>query len=833
MASERISVLDAIKGGDIQASLLTTFNANLRFYEDLILRRLTAAGSRNNVLVMDERQCALALESAATRPNLAGVGYTLVPVSVSGAFHPKICLLAGKQRASLFIGSHNLTISGFGYNREVSSLQRLSGVRGSPERKAFEHAWSTIRGWLQRSDLPQPLLESAYKLDRVFGLQSEPPEGDTTLLAQHAGSTGLLDQLAAIAPAQVTRVAMIGAFFDAEGQFVSDLLKRWPAAKIVLGVEPATVCLSNLPASENLKVVDASNLGRADGYLHAKAVYLQGALGDSLFACGSANPSAPAWLTTGTRANTEAMLVSRGSTAKSGAAEIGLDRLASLPTLSKETLREIMSRTRLELQDPQTDATPVLMGIANHLEATILLSASSLPAYDRLIACGDGGHPLPVSLGTASSGVLSVSGDLLQVRTLIAFKDDVPVVRVLVHHPQVIDRLVNRAGQESTTALLRALGSDMEDISHVLPALERVIFAGDIRSALRAPGQRKEVEGSDGEANRPDTLRVPLAEVGKASKQSLFAESHDLAYLIEILTRHIDVGTESTARGMDRAGRSEEEQIGQDDEEDSTAPREDHRPSDADISTFVCRRAGRLCRRMKKALIEAPRTQEAVTILVVQMLAVLALLNELSKLEQMDRWRIPHLDLFRGEDLDDLLEVALERLFVSEAGVHSLCNEGMPDEVSQLAALMIWASWLLDYEWWSPTRFRLDTGEQEERACLNARLLHLLMLAGNDDIWSDAQSRIERAMRPDPLTLRNTMRWIERHKAVSDALLVIASSPAKSAQEEIATGDIVDVPGVIDRLLVATATYANAVEVGCRDGARKFATRSVRRLGRV
>ena len=125
MASDKLSILDTIKGGDIQASLFTTFNANLKFYEDLVLRRLTATGCRNNVVLMDQQQCALAHASEATRPSFAGVGYTLVPIATTGAFHPKICLLAGKKSASIFVGSHNLTISGFGYNREVTSLSLI------------------------------------------------------------------------------------------------------------------------------------------------------------------------------------------------------------------------------------------------------------------------------------------------------------------------------------------------------------------------------------------------------------------------------------------------------------------------------------------------------------------------------------------------------------------------------------------------------------------------------------------------------------------------------------------------------------------------------------
>ena len=51
--SEPISILDVIKRGGYEASLITTFNATLPFYEEVILRKLVGAGCRHNVVLMD------------------------------------------------------------------------------------------------------------------------------------------------------------------------------------------------------------------------------------------------------------------------------------------------------------------------------------------------------------------------------------------------------------------------------------------------------------------------------------------------------------------------------------------------------------------------------------------------------------------------------------------------------------------------------------------------------------------------------------------------------------------------------------------------------------
>src|SRR5690606_9856117 len=54
--------------------------------------------------------------------------YTLIPVKVGGAFHPKLFLRLGKSKGELLVGSHNMTLSGFGLNDEVTNVFRLDGA---------------------------------------------------------------------------------------------------------------------------------------------------------------------------------------------------------------------------------------------------------------------------------------------------------------------------------------------------------------------------------------------------------------------------------------------------------------------------------------------------------------------------------------------------------------------------------------------------------------------------------------------------------------------------------------------------------------------------------
>ncbi len=94
---------------------------------------MVAAGCTHNVLMMDAARCAEAFASEDHRPRRAGRDYTLIPVAVGGAFHPKILLRVGKAKGALFVGSHHLTLSGFGLNDEITSIFRAEGgsIRGA------------------------------------------------------------------------------------------------------------------------------------------------------------------------------------------------------------------------------------------------------------------------------------------------------------------------------------------------------------------------------------------------------------------------------------------------------------------------------------------------------------------------------------------------------------------------------------------------------------------------------------------------------------------------------------------------------------------------------
>ena len=78
MNNNSISILEEISRGGYEASLITTYNAYIPFYEEVVLPKLMRSGVRHNVLMMDARQCVASLSQSI--PRASGRLYSLLPM---------------------------------------------------------------------------------------------------------------------------------------------------------------------------------------------------------------------------------------------------------------------------------------------------------------------------------------------------------------------------------------------------------------------------------------------------------------------------------------------------------------------------------------------------------------------------------------------------------------------------------------------------------------------------------------------------------------------------------------------------------------------------------
>ncbi|WP_178989487.1 phospholipase D-like domain-containing protein [Winogradskyella schleiferi] len=147
MKIERSNILELIGTGKnkYHSCVITSYSIDLAFFEQLILPRLRGAGITNINLFVDasmlEKYLASHLGDSIKKFN---ANYSITPVSISGAFHPKMLFLVGKDKGYLSIGSGNITSSGLLYNDEIWSSFYTSKERLDAQ-PIFKSAWQYIQ----------------------------------------------------------------------------------------------------------------------------------------------------------------------------------------------------------------------------------------------------------------------------------------------------------------------------------------------------------------------------------------------------------------------------------------------------------------------------------------------------------------------------------------------------------------------------------------------------------------------------------------------------------------------------------------------------------------
>lgn len=832
--SEPISILDVIKRGGFEASLITTFNATLPFYEEVVLRKLVGAGCRHNVVLMDRSQCAISWASEATRPRLAGHAYTLLPIAAPGAFHPKLCILVGSKKASILIGSHNLTLSGFGYNREVINWIEVAGSKDAEGAALLADAWRMVSQWIEmeRGKSADALLEAGLALSNFVSplIVNASVSVSAFALAQTPAGKPLIDQLSERISANVARIGVIGAFFDKELAFINEIAKRWPSADLVVGIDPDSVQLSAIPMAGVARYVDARQLWQKEhGYLHAKALYFDTGDDNSAFIGGSANPSRPAWMGTPSSCNVEAVLLRIGRDAREAAESTGLDGIFNLAELDPSLFESISIRSVAEIASSEAMPVTLWTGIADEVSGEIRITSRGHKTFiDRVVFFGQDMQIFGEMACTPASGdelVLKLDNNLTSIRSCSFYSKDAFVARAMIHHPNVISASSQSTRQYQIRSALSALGSSDGDISKVIASVERVIFADktheEVEVALR---EHKEKQSGKVLASGPMSLAISVADLPKEKKKLRLLKSGDLAYLLDVLMRRLSEGLDIAPVETDASGRTEEEQIGQEGGDEKTGA-EQILPttslSDVEIAKAVSSRARALMRKMVEQLKLAAKEGERRTSAVLQLIAVIALLRELRHLDKAPRWKNTGQLLVEVKDRQYLLEESLKYLLGSGTRLLDTIDDAVGanmDETIQLRVLLLWLAWDLGEELTEQIGRIWDAKELQAMLRANAMFLKLIPpIAADDSARADLEQSISRTVRPTPEAAQRAQKWLEHHWNFG-----LGWSKGFDTSNDVRLGGFCCVPGKVDEPHVILELSDSIVGFWDFDGIRKF-----------
>ncbi|OGA41207.1 MAG: hypothetical protein A3G24_01980 [Betaproteobacteria bacterium RIFCSPLOWO2_12_FULL_62_13] len=847
MARE-ISLHDLIRQTGFEASLITTFNSYLPFYEEVVLPRLRASGCRYNVVLADAKECCVAFASAGMRPRYAGRDYVLVPMQSRGAFHPKVMLFAGRSKAATVVGSHNLTLSGFGYNRELSSLFQFKPGPESEGQHLARQAWQVVGQWVSSQEhLPKTLRDAVLTIRNYAAWlegKSKDWQGDVNLLAQTSASGSLWRQLREALPSNVRRIVVLGPFFDERLSFLSAITTAFPKASIYVAVDPSTVDLSaRAERNGNWDFRDASGLHRKAGYLHAKAIFFDTGDKNGVLVLGSANPSAPAWMGNAAVGNDEAVVVLRGTAAHTQAKALGLDGIAELPKLSRASWAEIAERPAQRSASGKTGrviaATVIDDGFAIPAEVFAGVTPRNVEAKDSR----DQGLLSTTFIRQGADFVVPASPSIQRQASILAVELSSRAEWIaVIHHTQEIRELSQSTKQMQLRAALSALGSDTADLARLISAVEKVVFEEpdvviDLDSKEGTHTKRASRERSP---ERPPSLATTLEEA-RLRRHRRILESGDLAYLLDVLLRQLGIGLERPDPGTDEKGRSEEEQVNQDDSDDELKPRPRLKIEDPALAKLCRGKVSHLAKRMGRQMHLAAEQKSRSPTVLLQLVAVLALLRELRAVEKHPRWVRIFETLVPAEALSDLLDDTLTYLFgrryqLYQAIVDALEDERF-DELARLKGLLIWLAW--DCHLTLDDRFSIrdEPEDVEQRLYDKAALLEFaLMLRGDPIAQAEASASVLQVARDGAAAagaawLAQYSRWATRVASYGESNILTGE-----AHHPLAPGDLAIVTSVKPTMLRMVSgiagNFVSLMDFGQENRTLKYVRDKVVRVSR-
>lgn len=798
--SSAFSLLDVLSETGFQASVITTYCCYFPFYEEVVLRRLLDKGCTNNILLVDAARCAEAFASEDTRPRRAGHDYTLLPIHIRGAFHPKLILTIGKSKGALFVGSHNMTLAGFGLNDEITNEFRTAGSAPRQGAEAIRAALDYLEFFIPKTltDVGRVFDAVRRNIPWLHGPVAV-PSNDRFLMTTTGRDEALWGRLLPLIPKRPSMTFICGPFFDKQLGFLQTLIDDVKPRKLVIGIDPESVEIDSAAVRKfrGAQFVNIAGLPQipnrresAARYLHAKVLWFTGSDGE-LVVTGSANPSAPAFLSKDGERNAEAIVVDR----RAGIAKVlGLDVLAAAPSVAAQDWDRLAERQRTQGQDKTARSGTLVLAVPADdgffLERPIGKSISLEAFAADGISIG-----YAVTSADAQSVVLAPSNIRETAQILRTDRAQDRSVMVLVHRPDEVARNVGGDRQRELRQALGALEEDPRQLEMLLKLTEKVIFdSEDIVSS--EPQIRRQSPSSAGEPPKSGPESLAVNAIGRRPTKKKRLASGDILVLLDALMYRLGAGIPGPASSDPS---DSESQPGDEEEGKATDPLQ--RPPYEILAEMCRRKVSRLIRRMARQLELA--SSGSARRAIVQLAAVLTVVHTLRTMEQRVEWRSKHLKLIDPDDEWYLFdEGGLALGWGSSAlGPRSL-KEGadeMFQELSLASGLLAWLAWDLE----------IDVRAEVERTTPINR-------AEEDDPWypvqvfatvathiagdQEAQETLTGAVGRTARKGVDAASWLSTHLALADRLAKVIAKPQfyPRAERPARPGDLVILGSALD-----------------------------------
>lgn len=844
---QELSLFDVIgeKKNRYEFSFVTTFNAFLPFYEQIVLRRLIKAGCRVNTLLMDAGQFAASIKDAASRPAFAGRDYTIVPVDAGGGvFHPKILLLLGKEYSALCVGSHNLTLSGFGKNRELTTLFEISPESEDSDRRIFQDVWKALRTWTaaQPEELVDPFLFVEKEISWLNAPGKTEAEASALFFGAPADELSLWEQIKPILLEKVRRATLISPFFDEELKFLREIKDHLNPKEFIVGIEANTVQISPKAQIEfpDIKFVETGKLRQEQGYLHAKAIYIETESGEEILINGSANMSSPAWLK-GSRHNCESVVVLRSKEAASAVKSIGLRDLAKSPAIDLNGW-QLIERNKLKRTESfaEEDKRFLLTAIETETGFKIVLKKNKhefnsavelVNVHGETICAGEISH--------VSNEGLTISVEDSRIRFLTGTIKLGSVAgesfTAFVHHTSAIVAKFHKSQHREFFAALENF--DIPVDNQFWRLFEKIVFAeGDqlpdyMEAQLSHRTEQQNLRARDNNAEGlQETFAVETADIGftgRLNQNSLDSVSE----LLGFLNRRLYSPGEFIQNPVSPVVSVEEELIETEDYE--TDEIVDPKFEIEKIASLYYQRTRTMLRRMTKKLTlfgvtVKPPGQAAQFAVLRQLAVVLSVLHWVRQLKKTEKFTACQTDLVSIDDEWKLFVEAVSFLSSLEVEASTGGEASKPafsDELSMVTGYLLWLGFDCEFDVVKLDDIRKQNYEDAERSdgwteeeILDASACFVKLavrLAGDDE----ARGVLVKALEND-----DSAEWLEQHTAwmnkISEASKDLGSGSVINRRARF--GDLVYLTKIKQKEILVVSDDSSSIKVIMLNAENRF-----------
>jgi hypothetical protein len=558
--SEKLSLYREIHTHGYEASVIASYNVSFPFYERVVLPQLQASGCRHNILLVDARQCAEQIASDGDGPRLCGSEYTLLPIGSAAAFHPKFVMLLGRRGAKVAVGSHNMTIAGFGLNREIGTVYEVGGDEsGAPARQI----WRFIQEWT--AEFPDAIQHLIFSSEQISPWLHSEDEVDSEILISSATGPNLWETLRPRLPKQVSRLSVIAPYFDSNLDFLKRLDRELHPKELIVAIHPrfSEIRPDAKRVLARARFVDVSMMRGdwSEKLLHAKLYCFEGVRGQTVVVTGSANASSPAWLDSAGRQNAEIIVVH-----EDGAklwSQLGLKALHALPEVTSEAWNVVRDRSAERPKSEDLHHPVPFLAVTTEEGFLVDAEFSQGAATKDVWVINEDGKTAVDEITTRKDQSLFVCRDS-RVRTSatrLEVRRGKKAARVaIVHHT---DALLDKAAGNARQAFRRALSGldgNPEELASVFAFVEKALFDSPINVDQAGAGGRRNSPPQD----TPDldreigSMMISAGDTVRARRRRRVEATSDLALLIDVLVYKLGIGLRHDA---DTAAsvRSEEE----------------------------------------------------------------------------------------------------------------------------------------------------------------------------------------------------------------------------------------------------------------------------------